>query len=112
MHQASQNGEARLKGAVEFVQVQWRTIHTMQSVATQFGIDAARLTRYFRQVVGATPKKYVDNERKKFVAERMRKGSMLGYEIGELLGFPDDISFYRWVRRAFGKSFRQMQHGK
>jgi methylphosphotriester-DNA--protein-cysteine methyltransferase len=82
----------------------------MQSVSEEFDLDASNLTRRFRNVVGVTPKHFLDKERKRFVLEKLLKRTMLGYEIGAALGFPDDISFYRWVRRAFGRPLREMQN--
>lgn len=102
-------GELRLVRAIDYLKSNWQRVHTLQDLADDFGIDPANLTRHFRQREGTTPKRFLNGERRKFVMDRVNEGAMLGYEIGAQLGFPDDISFYRWVRREFGIPLRELQ---
>ncbi len=102
------HGELRLREAVKFVQSHWKTVQTMKGVAMQYNVDAANLTRCFRHVTGVTPKRYLDNLRRQFVVEQIRRNLPLGYEIGAQLGFENDLSFYRWVKRAFGCPYREL----
>jgi AraC-like DNA-binding protein len=105
----SRNGDSRVDQAVDFLKSHWKSVRTLQEVATDFEIDAANLTRRFRESEGKTPKRFLDEERKRFVLERLRENEMLGYEIGALLEFPSDIAFYRWVKRVFGRSLKELQ---
>lgn len=45
----------------------------------------------------------------------VREGKLLGYQIALEIGFREVHSFYRWVKQAFGVSFRelcrQQRHG-
>jgi len=97
-----------MKEAVEFVRLHWKGIRTMQGVAASFRVDPANLTRCFRYETGATPKRFLDDRRKEYVIEHLRRGNLLGYQVGAQLGFGDDLSFYRWVKRAFGLSYRNL----
>ena len=48
-------------------------------------------------------KKYIDAKLKER-AVQLFESSKHGYDIGRELGFLDDIAFYKWIKRVFGRS--------
>ena len=47
--------------------------------------------------------------RKEYVVSKLTNSDLRGYEIGDELGFQDDLAFYRWVKRAFGVSLKELR---
>ena len=95
--------------AIEYIRLNWKQGKNLQEVASMYGVDPGNLDRAFRNAEGVTEKHFVDRMRKEYVLARIKLDSIFGYEIGCALGFPDDLAFYRWVKRAFGVSFHDMR---
>jgi methylphosphotriester-DNA--protein-cysteine methyltransferase len=72
-------------------------------------MDASDVDRRFRKVKGMTLKGYLDQLLKERLIGLLGKRRRYGYEYANALKFPSDRAFYRWVRRAFGMSFSQLQ---
>ena len=98
-----------IEQAIEYIKSSWKEGKNLQEVASMYGVDPGNLDRAFRNAEGVTEKHFVDLRRKDFVLSRIKLDSVLGYEIGQELGFTSDLAFYRWVKRAFGVSFHDMR---
>jgi methylphosphotriester-DNA--protein-cysteine methyltransferase len=94
--------------AIRFIKKSWKEGKTLKEIAHDHRLDPGNLDREFRKAEGITVKQYVDARRKRAFERALRRGGRFGYEIGTLLGFKNDLAFYRWVRRAYGKSFRSL----
>ncbi len=99
---------APISQAVEYIKSDWKKGKNLTEIALQFKVDAGNLTREFRKCEGMTVKRFVDEKRRLYMLKRLRDGGGFGYQIGMELGFANDFSFYRWVRRAFGISFKKL----
>lgn len=97
--------------AIRHVKSNWQAGKSLKEVAELYRVDAGNLERSFRNREGITVKHYIDQQRKEYVTSRLADKSVRGYEIGAELGFADDLSFYRWVKRAFGSSFVKLRKG-
>lgn len=97
-----------MREAVDYIAQHWMSGLTLLQVADMFGVDSGNLVRSFRKVHGCTPKQYVDRHRKEFVLANIKTCNGPAYEIGEMLGM-DDLAFYRWAKRVFGRSFTHIR---
>jgi AraC-like DNA-binding protein len=79
--------------------------HSLKQLAEIFNADPSNLDRRFRQVEGTTIKKAIDKYRKRMLLSLLKSNNRYGYEMAAILGFVSDHSFYRWVKRVFGRSF-------
>ena len=95
--------------AIEYIRLDWKQGKTLQEIANMYGVDPGNLDRVFRNAEGITEKHFVDQMRKEYVLARLKLDAVLGYEIGQELGFQDDLSFYRWVKRAFGVCLHELR---
>jgi AraC-like DNA-binding protein len=97
-----------LDDAIDHIRSNWRRGSTLKSIAARFNVDPGNLDRQFRRRTGVTVKVFIDQRRKEHVLTQLRHDRKYGYEIGTELGFEDDLAFYRWVKRAFGVSLKQL----
>lgn len=95
--------------AILHLKSHWKLGKSLKEVAEHYRLDAGNLARAFHKREGVTIKQFVDAKRKHYVIARLKKGFVLGFEIGNELGFADDLAFYRWVKRAFGVSFAELR---
>jgi len=95
------------KEIIKYVEMNWDGPISLKQLSTMFRLDPGDIDRTFRNLKGITLKRYVDLKRKaRLIA--MMDDQRFGYEIGIMLGFANDRSFYRWVRRVFGIGFKQL----
>jgi len=102
-------GMSPFEQAIAHIKSHWRKGENLTEIALKFKVDAGNLTRSFRTIEGKTVKQFIDAKRKEYVVEKLRENSHFGYQIGVDLGFTNDFSFYRWVKRAFGVSFKELR---
>ncbi len=95
--------------AILHIKSHWKLGKSLKEVAEHYRIDAGNLARAFRKREGISIKQFADHKRKEYVLTRLKKGFVLGFEIGAELGFANDLAFYRWVKRAFGVSFAELR---
>ena len=81
---------------------------TEKEIACELGIDPSYFVQIFRREKGLTPKKYLDQQMTNRVLQFLASERMFGYKISYELGFSSEQAFYRWVRRVFGVSFKQL----
>lgn len=93
----------------EYVSANWRSGMPLKRMAADIGMDPSDMERLFRSATGFTVKRYIDYRRKKQLVHLLRNGTMLGYQIGQELHFRNDEAFYRWVKRAFGMTFKLLR---
>ena len=98
-----------MQQAIRDLKSNWRDGKTLKEIADRHRVDAGNLERAFRNQEGMTEKRYVDQQRQKHVLAQLARHTVLGYEIGDELGFRNDLAFYRWVKRAFGISFTELR---
>lgn len=98
-----------IENAINYIKSSWRSGRTLKEIAEFHGVDSGNLERCFRNREGMTVKQFTDQQRKEYVRTALNDKLILGYEIGSDLGFTDDLAFYRWVKRAFGKSFAALR---
>ena len=99
----------RYDDAIMSIRNQWKRGLTLKAVAAEYGVDPGDLDRVFRRKYGVTAFAYVRSRREAYLLDRLADTEVYGYEIGSELGFFDDWSFYRWVKRGFGISFTRLR---
>jgi AraC-like DNA-binding protein len=95
--------------AIAHIVTHWLEGKTLKQVAEIYHLDEGNLARAFRNHQSTTVKKYMDLKRRAFVADAILRNGTLGYELAAQLGFPNDISFYRWTKRVFGVSLKHVR---
>lgn len=98
-----------VRDATEYIQNNHGRNLTLKEVALKVGIHPSDLDRRFIREQRMTVKQYADSVRKKDIERRLRQESSKGSQIAADLGFRDDQLFYRWIRRVFGISFRELR---
>jgi methylphosphotriester-DNA--protein-cysteine methyltransferase len=98
-----------IERAMRYIKSNWQEGKSLKEIADRHRVDAGNLERAFWNQEGMTAKHYVDQQRQKYVLAQLARHTMLGYEIGDELGFRNDLAFYRWVKRAFGISFIELR---
>lgn len=89
------NVEVRL---LEYVDENYLTIESVESVAEEFGYNYAYLSRLFKKKVGESMNRYITEKKMKFARELLAKNSdMTLLEISEMCGYHD----YRYFSRVF-----------
>lgn len=89
------NVEVRL---LEYVNENYLTIESVESVAEEFGYNYAYISRLFKKKVGESMNRYITEKKMKFARELLAKHSdMTLLEISEMCGYHD----YRYFSRVF-----------
>ncbi|MBA4312478.1 MAG: hypothetical protein C0417_07590 [Chlorobiaceae bacterium] len=101
-----------MQKAIDYIKTNWRGGKSLKEIAKIHKIDPGNLEREFRNTEGMTVKHYTDGKRKEYLVQLISKDDAFGYEMGAKLGFETDRAFYRWVKRAFGISFRELWRNK
>jgi AraC-like DNA-binding protein len=93
---------------LEFVEKDWKRI-TVKELAAQFQMYPSDISRLFRKSTGKTFRRYVNERRRQHLLEAIASSvDSRGYHFAEQLDFQEDRSFYRWVKKEFGVSFKQL----
>lgn len=102
---------SRYDAAIERIVTHWKSGASLKEIAAAHGVDAGDLDRAFRLRHGVTASGFVRARREEYLRARLDGSRVYGYEIAGELGFPDDVSFYRWVKRSFGIPFSRLRRG-
>ncbi len=97
-----------IQHAIAFIKAEWKQGKSLKEIAQIFRVDAGNLARAFKDVEGVTVKEFLDRKRMEYVRTALATDLQYGYEIGEAIGFQDELAFYRWTKTAFGVSFRAL----
>ena len=93
-----------------YVNTNWRNGLSLKGIGAHFQIDPSDAEHLFRRMTGTTIKRYVDELRKENLLEFIvSKKDLYGYEISCTLGFQNEQTFYRWVKRTYGKTFTNLR---
>jgi AraC-like DNA-binding protein len=93
---------------VAYVEKHWREGITVKEVAKEFALDPSDANRLFRSVTGKTMARYVREKRKEYLLTRLRTDHCFAYELARELGYQEEHSFTRWVKKAFGMSWTEL----
>ena len=94
--------------AVDCLESHTNSYLTAQEIAYEINTHPSDFTRYFREAKGLTPKKYLDGKLKEQVVIRIKENTTTGKKISSEFGFSSPQSFYRWVKRVCGVSFKEL----
>ncbi|MBI5475812.1 MAG: helix-turn-helix transcriptional regulator [Ignavibacteriales bacterium] len=97
-----------MQKAVEYIKQNWKEGRSLKEIAKIHKVDPGNLEREFRSKEGITVKHFTDNMKREFLQKLISEDHRYGYEMGLKLGFKNDRAFYRWVKHAFGCSFREL----
>lgn len=100
--------QSRIERAMEYVHTNWQTGESLKQISSRFSVDPPSLARVFRNTHGITVKRFIDAERAKVVRALLRSNNIPGYKVAKEIGM-DDLTFYRWVKRVFGKSLKELK---
>jgi methylphosphotriester-DNA--protein-cysteine methyltransferase len=89
---------------VQYIKDNWAQGPSLKHFSAKFTADAGDIERAFRRATGLPVKKYIDLQRHQKLFELIKDTGRYGYEIGRDLGFKNEATFYRWVKRISGFS--------
>ncbi|MEZ0217955.1 MAG: helix-turn-helix domain-containing protein [Rariglobus sp.] len=89
----------------------WRTPFREKQLATGTGISAGHLDRLFVQQLGLTPRAYLQKRRLESATATLADSTVPAKKIAYDLGFSSASHFTHWLRRATGKSPREVRKG-
>jgi AraC-like DNA-binding protein len=89
----------------------WRTPFRERKLADGAGISAGHLDRLFVQQLGLTPRAYLQKRRLESATATLADSTIPAKKIAYDLGFSSASHFTHWLRRATGKSPREVRKG-
>ncbi|CAM3018222.1 helix-turn-helix domain-containing protein [Rariglobus hedericola] len=89
----------------------WRTPFREKNLAATAGLSAGHLDRLFVQQLGLTPRAYLQKRRLESATATLADSAVPAKKIAYDLGFSSASHFSHWLRRATGKSPRQVRIG-
>ena len=89
----------------------WRTPFREKSLAAGTGLSAGHLDRLFVQQLGLTPRAYLQKRRLESATATLADSTVPAKKIAYDLGFSSASHFTHWLRRATGKSPREVRAG-
>src|SRR5437763_1474205 len=93
-----------------YVHANWHLGLSLKSVGSHFHVDPSDADQAFRKRTGVTIKRYVNQMRERKIVELLSNSpEMYGYEMSGVLGFQNEHSFYRWVKRTFGITYSNLR---
>lgn len=87
----------------------WRTPFREKNIAAAAGLSAGHLDRLFVQQLGLTPRAYLQKRRLESAVATLADTTVPAKKIAYDLGFSSASHFTHWLRRATGKSPRQVR---
>ncbi|MBM4167801.1 MAG: helix-turn-helix domain-containing protein [Ignavibacteria bacterium] len=95
---------------LELVEKDWRRI-TVKELAAQIQRDPSDISRLFRKSTGKTIRQFINERRRQHLLDAITSSvDSRGYHFAEQLGFLEERSFYRWVKKEFGVSFEELRN--
>lgn len=89
----------------------WRSPFREKNLAASTGLSAGHLDRLFVQQLGLTPRAYLQKRRLESATATLADSAVPAKKIAYDLGFSSASHFTHWLRRATGKSPRQVRAG-
>jgi AraC-like DNA-binding protein len=89
----------------------WRTPFREKNLAAATGLSAGHLDRLFVQQLGLTPRAYLQKRRLESATATLADSTVPAKKIAYDLGFSSASHFTHWLRRATGKSPREVRQG-
>lgn len=89
----------------------WRTPFREKNLAAATGLSAGHLDRLFVQQLGLTPRAYLQKRRLESATATLADSAVPAKKIAYDLGFSSASHFTHWLRRATGKSPREVRKG-
>jgi len=87
----------------------WRVPFREKSLAQDSGLSAGHLDRLFVQQLGLTPRAYLQKRRIETATAALADSTVAAKKIAYDLGFSSPSHFSHWLRRATGKSPREVR---
>jgi AraC-like DNA-binding protein len=95
---------------IRFLEADCTSLDRLKQISSIFGLDPSNLDRQFISAKGVSVKQYLDEKKKTKLLLLLDNNYCHGYEVAPLLGFKSDHSFYHWVKRSFGVSFKELRN--
>ncbi|MFA6959405.1 MAG: AraC family transcriptional regulator [Opitutaceae bacterium] len=89
----------------------WRKPFREKTLSAAAGLSAGHLDRLFVQQLGLTPRAYLQKRRLESATATLADSSIPAKKIAYDLGFSSASHFTHWLRRATGKSPREVRTG-
>lgn len=105
----AQRNEALSEQVKSFVKANLSPALTVKEIAEVMKMHPSDLDRAFRRVTQTTVKKYIDAKCREKIEECMKAGDWKGSQLAMEFGFPTDQALYRWIKRVFGTSLKDLQ---
>ncbi|MDP2209913.1 MAG: AraC family transcriptional regulator [Bacteroidota bacterium] len=101
--------ELLVEKLIDYIKNNFNNGFNNKIIAAKFKINPVYLSHVFRKTTGRTIRRFIEDCRiDKFNELINAEYKHYGYEVGYKLGFKSDYSFYRWVKRVYGKTYNEL----
>ncbi len=94
---------------IRHIESYWDKPMRLKNLSAAFQMDSSDIERAFRTKNKTTIKRYIDLRRKEKLGALIEEDNLCGYEIAEALGFATESTFYRWVKRHYGRTLTSLR---
>jgi len=104
--QESGRADARIRRLLRYIATDLTAPHSVESLAHGLGLSTSRFTTLFRQEVGLSPQRYLEELRLERARQLLEVTDLPVRRVAEDVGFPDPNYFSTRFRRRYGTSPR------
>ena len=107
--------DSYVRQAILYIEDHYPYNITVEDVAFHIGLDRTYLYRLFKQKVGCSPSRYMQDYRLGRAVEMLENNELSIFDIGMSVGFHDVSHFYKSFTAKYGmppKKYREQLHGQ
>lgn len=111
--QLSSNGKVRdfyIKEALNFIEQNFQNDISIEQIATFCGLNRTYFGRIFKDTVGKSPQRFLLNYRMTKAAELLKLTELSVSDIGNAVGYPNQLHFSRAFKNIYGVSPREWRN--
>ena len=98
--------DMHVQAALDFVERSYRADIAVADIAASTGLNPSYFGKVFKEATGKTPQQYLIGFRMAKAAELLKLTSMSVAEVGEEVGYPNQLHFSRAFKSVYGASPR------
>lgn len=96
-----------IREALDFVRENYPSDITVEDIARHAGLNRSYFGKVFKAAVGKSPQQYLIGYRMTKAAELLKLTALPVSEVGQAVGYPNQLHFSRAFKNAFGVSPRE-----
>lgn len=111
--QLTSSGRVRdfyIKEALNYIEQNFQNDITVEGIASFCGLNRTYFGRIFKETVGKSPQQFLLNYRMAKAAELLKLTSLSISDIGNAVGYPNQLHFSRAFKNVYGESPREWRN--